>query len=77
MGPSEVDYNWMGNIYEHVKNISKMMSSIMSSINELTKDKEVEDKEEQKKSWRRFLRSGEWANQEVLLKKSNSSISIL
>ena len=52
----EVDYNMLSNIYEHVKNINKMMSSIMSSLNELTKDKEIEDKEEQKKSWMRFLR---------------------
>ena len=45
----EVDYNMLSQIYEHTKNNSKMLSAIMSSLNELAKDKEVEDKEEQKK----------------------------
>ena len=49
MSPCEVDYNMLSQIYEHTKNNSKMLSSIMSSLNELTKEKEVEDKEEQKK----------------------------
>ena len=45
----EVDYNMLSQIYEHTKNNSKMLSAIMSSLNEIAKDKEVEDKEEQKK----------------------------
>ena len=45
----EVDYNKLSQIYEHTKNNSKMLFAIMSSLNELAKDKEVEDKEEQKK----------------------------
>ena len=49
MSPCEVDYNMLSQIYEHTKNNSKMLSAIMSSLNELTKEKEVEDKEEQKK----------------------------
>ena len=49
MSPCEVDYNMLSQIYENTKNNSKMLSSIMVSLNELTKEKEVEDKEEQKK----------------------------
>ena len=49
MSPCEVDYNMLSQIYENTKNNSKMLSAIMSSLNELTKEKEVEDKEEQKK----------------------------
>ena len=45
----EVEDNMLSQIYEHTKNNSKMLSAIMSSLNELAKDKEVEDKEEQKK----------------------------
>ena len=49
MSPCEVDYNMLSQIYENTKNNSKMLSSIMVSLNELTKEKEVEDEEEQKK----------------------------
>ena len=39
----------LSNIYEHTKNNSKMLSAILSKLNELSEGKEVEDKEEQKK----------------------------
>ena len=45
----EVDYNLLSNIYEHSKNNSKMLSAILSKLNELPDGKDVEDKEEQKK----------------------------
>ena len=45
----EVDYNLLSNIYEHTKNNSKMLSAILSKLNELPDGKDVEDKEEQKK----------------------------
>jgi len=50
MSPCEVDYDMISQIYENTKDNSKMLSSIMSSLNELTEEKKVvEDKEEQKK----------------------------
>jgi hypothetical protein len=49
MSPQEVDYNLLSNIYEHTKNNSKMLSAILSKLNELPDGKDVEDKEEQKK----------------------------
>ena len=49
MSPCEVDYNLLSQIYEHTKNNSKMLASIMSSMNELTNGKEAEDKEADKK----------------------------
>ena len=36
MSPQEVDYNLLSQIYEHTKNNSKMLSSIMTSLNEIT-----------------------------------------
>ena len=45
----EVDYNLLSNIYEYVKNNSKMLSAILTKLNELPEGKDVEDKEEQKK----------------------------
>ena len=49
MTPIEIDYNMLSNIYEHTKNNSKMLSDILSKLNELSEEKVVEDKEEQKK----------------------------
>ena len=45
----EVDYNLLSNIYEHVKNNSKMLSAILSKLNELPDGKDAETKEEEKK----------------------------
>ena len=45
----DIDYNILSNIYEHTKNNSKMLSAILSKLNELSEGKEIEDKEEQKK----------------------------
>ena len=36
MSPQEVDYNLLSQIYEHTKNNNKMLSSIMTSLNEIT-----------------------------------------
>ena len=49
MSPCEVDYNMLSQIYEHTKNNSKMLSSILSKLNEHMESKEVEDKEADKK----------------------------
>ena len=55
----EVDYNLLSNIYEHTKNNSKMLSAILSKLNELPDGKDVEDKEEQKKKMEEnFLKRG-------------------
>ena len=45
----EVDYNLLSNIYEHTKNNSKMLSAILSKLNELPDGKDAETKEEEKK----------------------------
>ena len=45
----EIDYNMLSSIYEHTKNNSRMLSAILSKLNELSEEKVVEDKEEQKK----------------------------
>ena len=45
----EVDYNLLSNIYEHSKNNSKMLSAILSKLNELPDGKDAETKEEEKK----------------------------
>ena len=49
MSPCEVDYNMLSQIYEHTKNNSKMLSAILSKLNEHIESKEVETKEEDKK----------------------------
>ena len=58
MSPQEVDYNLLSNIYEHTKNNSKMLSAILSKLNELPDGKDVEDKEEQKKKMDIFEKRG-------------------
>jgi hypothetical protein len=45
----EVDYNLLSNIYEHTQNNSKMLSAILSKLNELPDGKDAETKEEEKK----------------------------
>ena len=45
----EVDYNLLSNIYENSKNNSKMLSAILSKLNELPDGKDAETKEEEKK----------------------------
>ena len=45
----EVDYNMLSNIFEHTKNNSKMLSAILSKLNELPDGKDAETKEEEKK----------------------------
>ena len=52
----EVDYNLLSNIYEHVKNNSKMLSAILSKLNELPDGKDAETKEEEKRRWRKSLK---------------------
>ena len=53
-----MDYNLLSQIYEHTKNNSKMLSSIMTSLNEISQRlkikksrKKMEDFFEKKRLW--------------------------
>ena len=75
MSPCEVDYDMISQIYENTKDNSKMLSSIMSSLNELTEEKKVvEDKEEQKKKMEEIFEKGVWVSPVETLRKSKNNI---